>query len=176
MKLLASLLLSITCAAALAQPSTTQGMAGYVEFGDLAAVYGEPKVQINIGEKLLHFVAKMNQGNDKDAAQMFEKLKAVRVEVYKVNKNTGPAIEAVDKVAKKLQSHDWEPIVRVTDKRSHVRIFVKVNDKNVIDGLVMMAVVDNDEAVFINIIGQIDPAQVSKVTRALNLDVGIQTK
>ena len=39
----------------------------------------------------------------------------------------------------------------------------------------MMTVGDNDEAVFINIIGQIDPAQVSKVTRALNLDVGIQT-
>ena len=57
MKFLASLLLSITCVAALAQPSETKGMAGYVDFGDLASVYGEPKVQINIGEKLLHFVA-----------------------------------------------------------------------------------------------------------------------
>ena len=172
MKLLASLLLSITCFSAFAQPSTTKGMAGYVEFDDLAAVYGEPKVKINIGEKLLHFVASMNEGQDKEAAQMFEKLKAVRVEVYKVKENTGPAIAAADKVAKKLQSQDWEPIVMVTDEHSHVRIFVKVNNDNVIDGLVLMAVGDNDEAVFINIIGQIDPSQVAKVTKALNIDVG----
>ena len=64
---------------------------------------------------------------------MFEKLKAVRVEVYKVNNNTGPAIETVDKVAKKLQSKDWEPIVIVTDKHNRVRIFVKLNNDNVID-------------------------------------------
>ena len=156
MKLLASLLLSITCFSAFAQPSTTKGMAGYVEFDDLAAVYGEPKVKINIGEKLLHFVASMNEGQDKEA----------------VKKNTGPAIAAADKVAKKLQSQDWEPIVMVTDEHSHVRIFVKVNNDNVIDGLVLMAVGDNDEAVFINIIGQIDPSQVAKVTKALNIDVG----
>lgn len=172
MKILAGLLLSIACFSVLAQPSTTKGMAGYVEFDDLAAVYGEPKVRINIGEKLLHFVARMDQEQDKDTAQMFEKLKAVRVEVYKVNENTKPAIKAVDKVARKLQSQDWEPIVMVTDEHSHVRIFVKLNNDNMIDGLVMMAVGDNDEAVFINIIGQIDPSQVAKVTKALNIDVG----
>ena len=160
------------CFSALAQPSSTQGMAGYVEFDDLAAVYGQPKVKINIGEKLLHFVARMDRDQDKDTAEMFEKLKAVRVEVYKVNENTAPAIEVAEKVARKLQAQDWEPIVMVTDEHDHVRIFVKLNN-DVIDGLVLMAVGDNDEAVFINIIGQIDPAKVAKVTRALNIDVGM---
>lgn len=172
MKIFTSLLLSIMCFSALAQPSSTQGMAGYVEFDDLAAVYGQPKVKINIGEKLLHFVARMDRDQDKDTAEMFEKLKAVRVEVYKVNENTAPAIEVAEKVARKLQAQDWEPIVMVTDEHDHVRIFVKLNN-DVIDGLVLMAVGDNDEAVFINIIGQIDPAKVAKVTRALNIDVGM---
>ena len=172
MKFLATLLLSIACVSALAQPSSTKGMDGYVEFSDLSSVYGEPKVKINIGENLLHFVARMNQGQDKDTAEMFEKLKAVRVEVYKVDNNTGPAIEVVDKVAKKLQTQDWEPIVIVTDEHDHVRIFVKLKN-DVIDGLVLMAVGDHDEAVFINIIGQIDPSKVAKVTKALNIDVGM---
>jgi len=172
MKILASLLISIICFSALAQPSVTKGMPGYVEFGDLAKVYGEPKVRINIGEKLLHFVAKMDQDKDREAAEMFNKLKAVRVEVYKINENTGPAIDVVDKVTRELQARDWEPIVIVTDDNDRVRIFVKLNN-DVIDGLVLMAVGKNDEAVFINIIGEIDPAQVGKVTRALDIDVDI---
>jgi len=48
-----------------------------------------------------------------------------------------------------------------------------------IDGLVVMAVdengLDNDrgkpEAAFINIIGQIDPEQVGRITRRFNVDV-----
>ena len=50
-----------------------------------------------------------------------------------------------------------------------------------IDGLVIMAVdEENDdsnhgqpEAVFINIIGQLDPAQVGRVTNSLNIDVDV---
>ena len=173
MKLLAGLLLSITCFSTLAQPSETREMAGYVEFSDLSSVYGEPKVQINIGEKLLQFVAKMDQGKDREAAEMFSKLKAVRVEVYKVNNNTGPAIVMVDKLTRELQSRDWEPVVLVTEDNDRVRIFVKLNN-DVIDGLVLMSVGDDDEAVFINIIGQIDPSQIGKVTRALNIDIDMQ--
>lgn len=170
MKFLVSLLLSVACFTVTAQPSETREMAGYVEFSDLSSVYGEPKVRINIGEKLLHFVAKMNKENDREAAELFDKLKAVRVEVYKLNNNSGPANEVVDKVAGELQSHDWEPIVIVNDDKDRVRIFVKLND-DVIEGLVLMAVGDKDEAVFINIIGQIDPSQVAKVTRTLNINV-----
>ena len=175
MKLLASLLLSITCFTALAQPSETSGMPGYVEFSDLSSIYGEPKVQINIGEKLLHFVAKMDQEKDKEAAELFSKLKAVRVEVYNINNNTGPAIAMIDKVTRELQSRDWEPVVIVTDNNDRVRIFIKLNN-NVIDGLVLMTVGNDDEAVFINIIGQIDPSQVAKVTKTLNIDVDMLQK
>lgn len=173
MKVLISLLLSIVCISPLAQPSDTKGMDGYVEFADLSAAYGEPKVQIDLGEKLLRFVGKMDQ--DKEAAEIFNKLKAVRVEVYNVNQNTGPAIAVVDKVTAELRSRSWEPVVIVTEGKERVRIFVKLNDK-VIDGLVLMAVGDKDEAVFINIIGEIDPSQVAKVTKALNVDVDVKTK
>ena len=175
MKFLVGLLLSVSCLSVTAQPSETREMAGYVEFSDLSAVYGEPKVRINIGEKLLHFVAKMDQEQDKDTAEMLSKLKAVRVEVYKINNNTGPAIALIDKVTRNLQSRNWEPIVIVTDDNNRVRIFVKLNN-DVIDGLVLMSVGNDhndDEAVFINIIGQIDPSQVARVTKALNVNVNM---
>jgi len=175
MKVLTGFILSVLYMSPYAQPSDTKGMEGYVEFSDLSSVYGEPKVQINIGEKLLHFVGSMDQDKDKEAAELFNKLKAVRVEVYNINQNTGPAMALIDKVTAELRSRSWEPVVVVTDDKNRVRIFVKLNDK-VIDGLVLMAVGDKDEAVFINIIGEIDPSQVAKVTKALNVGVDVKTK
>ena len=174
MKILTSLFVSIICFTVNAQPSEIRDLAGYVEFGELSAVYGEPKVQINIGEKLLHFVGKMDQGKDQEAAEIFSKLKAVRVEVYRMNNNTAPAITLIDKVTAELQSRAWEPVVIVTEGKDRVRIFVQLNN-DVIDGLVLMAVGNNntDEVVFINIIGEIDPSKVAKVTRALDIDVDI---
>jgi hypothetical protein len=44
------------------------------------------------------------------------------------------------------------------------------------DGLVVM-VVENDsegEAVFINIVGEIDPEQISRVTDSLNIDIDLK--
>ena len=172
MKFLAGLLLLITCFTVSAQPSTTRGLAGYVEFGELSGVYGEPKVRINIGEKLLRFVAKMDRSKDPDTAEVLSNLKAVRVEVYRTNENTAPAVALVEKMTKELQSRDWEPVVIVSDKDDYVRILVKLSE-DVIDGLVVMAVGKDDEAVFINIIGEIDPAQAGKVTKALDIDVDI---
>jgi hypothetical protein len=154
-----------------AQTGEMKGLAGYVDFGDLASVYGEPKVRINIGKQLLQFVSWAAKDVEDESAQLFNKLDAVRIEVYNLNDNAGPAIDTINNVAKKLPPDNWEPIVTVNDGEDHVRIYAKAGD-NVMNGLVVM-VVDGQEAVFINIIGDIDPAQLGKVTNALDIDVNI---
>ena len=42
---------------AMAQQEELQELPGYVEFGELTSVYGEPKVMINIGGSLLKFMS-----------------------------------------------------------------------------------------------------------------------
>jgi len=47
------------------------------------------------------------------------------------------------------------------------------------DGLVVMVINSSEsrndrEAVFINIVGEIDPAQINKVTKSLNIDVDLK--
>ena len=47
------------------------------------------------------------------------------------------------------------------------------------DGLVVMVInnksdKDGREAVFINIVGEIDPAQINKVTKSLNIDIDLK--
>ena len=49
----------------------------------------------------------------------------------------------------------------------------------IMDGLVLMVVGNGDrkrpgkEAVFINVVGELDPALIGKVTKALNVDANI---
>ena len=55
-----------------------------------------------------------------------------------------------------------------------VQIFMKARDEKV-EGLTVMAV-NGEEAVFLNILGVIDPAQVGKVMDSLNVDVAVDTE
>lgn len=174
MKLLMGLVFFIISATATANAQTNnlKDLAGYVDFGELSSVYGEPKVRINIGKKLLWFVGLVAKHGDKDVAELLKKLDGVRVEVYKLDHNTDAAVNVVKDVSAQLQARDWEPIISIQEEDEQVRIYVKMSEEE-INGLVVMVVKPGDEAVFINIIGDIDPAQVGKVTQALDIDLDI---
>jgi hypothetical protein len=88
--------------------------------------------------------------------------------------NTQPALELISSVSKDIQSKGWMPIVSINEEYEKVRIFTKITNETM-DGLVVM-IIDNDqkgEAVFINIIGQIDPEKINQVTDSLNLNIDL---
>jgi len=125
---------------------------GYVDFANLDSVYGEPKVMVNLNKTMLGFISKINM-SDPDAAELISKLKAVRVQIYNMTANDKPALDLIAKVSK------------ITD--------------DIMDGLVVMVINNKEEkegreAVFINIVGEIDPAQINKVTESLNIDVDLK--
>ncbi len=68
-----------------------------------------------------------------------------------------------------LVNQDWEPIVQVRESGEEVQIFMKL-DAEIVQGLVVMAV-DGEEAVFINIIGMIDPAKLEQVMNQFDVSV-----
>lgn len=155
---------------AMAQQEELKALPGYVEFGELSSVYGEPKVMINIGGTILKFMSAATK-DDPVAAKLFKGLQGVRINVYSTAGQTGPAMEQLTKVKDILMNDDWEPIVQVKESDEEVQIFMKL-DGEAIQGLVVMAV-DGDEAVFINILGMIDPSQLSEVMEKFDVDVDL---
>ena len=150
---------------------------GYVDFANLDSVYGEPKVMVNLNKTMLGFISKINM-SDPEASELISKLKAVRVQIYNMTDNDQPALDLIAKVSKDIKNKDWLPIVSVNEKDEKVRVFTKITD-DVMDGLVVMVINNSDsresrEAVFINIVGEIDPAQINKVTKSLNIDVDLK--
>lgn len=156
---------------AMAQQEELQELPGYVEFGELTSVYGEPKVMINIGGSLLKFMSAATK-NDPEASELLQGLQGVRINVYSTEGQTGPALEQLTKVKSMLLDQDWEPIVQVKKTDEEVQIFMKL-DGEVVQGLVVMAV-DGDEAVFINIIGMIDPAKLEQVMDQFDVKVDLK--
>lgn len=150
---------------------------GYVDFANLDSEYGEPKVMVNLNKTMLGFISKMNM-SDPEASELISKLKAVRIQIYNMTDNDQPALDLIAKVSEDIKTKDWLPIVSVNEKDEKVRVFTKITD-DIMDGLVVMVINNSEErkereAVFINIVGEIDPAQINKVTESLNIDVDLK--
>lgn len=152
-----------------AQEDALKDLPGYIDFNELASVYGEPQVNIAIGGTLLNFVGAMAAKEDPELGPVFSQLKGVRVSTYATGGNAMTAIDELTSVKSDLQSANWMPVVQVNDDGEHVQIFLKLNGE-LIDGLVLMAV-DSEEAVFINVLGNIDPMQLSQVMANFDVDL-----
>jgi len=116
MRVLIVLLLFVSGCSVIAQTDEYGNNADYIDFGDLHAVYGGPKVQINIWRTLLRFVGLMAKDEDEEVAELLSKLEVVRVQVYELEENAEPAINMVEDIPKELHTMDWEPVVVVREE------------------------------------------------------------
>ena len=168
-KILVLGLTSMLALPAMAQEDALKAFPGYVDFGELSGIFGEPTVQISVGASLLSLVGSLSAKEDPEAAELFKRLNGVRVNVFE-NAEVGPeGVAFIKDVSSKLSDKGWESVVTVNSEEEQVRIFMKIND-DLVEGITVM-VVEATEAVFVNIIGNISPAELEKVMD--NFDVEI---
>lgn len=166
---LAAALGALLALPALAQEDSLKDLPGYVDFGELSRIFGEPTVQISIGESLLGLVGSLSAKEDPQAAELFRKLNGVRVNVFETQAMADGAVDYVRDISSQLSAVGWEPVVTVNSAEEQVRIFMKISGDKV-DGITVMALEDT-EAVFVNVIGDINPAELEKVMDNLDIDV-----
>lgn len=153
--------------------SALAGPAGYIDFADLGEAYGEAKVEINLHKALLNMVGSFSKSEDPEIAEILSGVESIKVRVFPLNGKPEKAMQTVEDVSKKIRKQDWEPLISVNEEKEKIRIFSKMTGE-VMDGLVVMVVSENGpgEAVFINIVGQIDPAKVSKLADSMDINLG----
>jgi hypothetical protein len=156
---------------AMAQEDELVDLPGYVDFGDLSATYGEPKITINLGGTMLNFVGMMSSSESPETSEMISKLKGIRVQIYSLDENVDAARDQFGKTKSGLKSSGWEPIVQVNEDDEQVLVYMKMIEGNM-EGMTVM-VVDEEEAVFVNVIGQLNPAELGKVMDSFDVDVDL---
>ncbi|MGD8358872.1 MAG: DUF4252 domain-containing protein [Lysobacterales bacterium] len=154
---------------AMAQEDALKDYPGYVDFGELGSLFGEPTVQIAVGQSLLNMLGSLSAEDDPEAAALFKKLNGVRVNVFETDALVEGAVDLVKQISSNLSSRGWESVVTVNSDDEQVRIFMKIADDHV-QGITVMAL-EEDEAVFVNIIGDLKPSELEKVMD--NFDVNI---
>ena len=154
----------------MAQEDSLMDYPGYVNFGELKAVFGEPTVQISVGQSLLGLVGSLSAEEDPEAAELFNRLDGVRVSVFETEAMADGAVDLVKNVSAELSDLGWESVVTVNSNDEQVRIFMKINQDQV-EGITVMAV-EETEAVFVNVIGSIDPKELGRVMDNFDIDLG----
>jgi len=170
-KFITGLFCTLLALPAMAQEDELKDLPGYVDFGDLSATYGDPKITINLGGTMLNFVSMMSSAESPETSELISKLKGIRVQIYSMDDDAGAAKNQFGKTKSGLKSSGWEPIVQINEDDEQVLVYMKMEDGNM-EGMTVM-VVDEEEAVFVNIIGQLNPAELGKVMESFDVDVDL---
>ena len=120
---------------------------------------------------MLNFVGMMSSSESPETSEMISKLKGIRVQIYTLDENADAARDQFGKTKSSLKSSGWEPIVQVNEDDEQVLVYMKMIEGHM-EGMTVM-VVDEEEAVFVNIIGQLNPAELGKVMDSFDVDVDL---
>ena len=125
---------------------------------------------------MLDFVGAMSSSESPETSEMISKLKGIRVQMFGTEDiegvvNLDAAKSQFNTVKNNLKSSGWEPIVQINEDDERVLVYMKMLNGNM-EGMTVM-VVDQEEAVFVNIIGQLNPAELSKVMDSFDVDVNV---
>jgi len=134
-------------------------------FDSIPGVSGEPHVQIDLGPALLGFAAEAARQSDPNAADMIAGLRGISVRVYEELSDAAAVQSFVDRTSQSLEQSGWERVVFVQEGDEKVRVHALVENQQV-TGMTVM-VLGSSEAVFINIDGRIDPAQLGRVAAGM---------
>ena len=168
--LLTLLLTSLGVGAASAQ--ALDGVPGYVDFGDLTGVTGaEPAVEISLGQALLAFISAAAREEDPELADALGRLRSIRLNVFQLDAQSLPnARKRAAEIAGRLEADRWDPAVSVRSEDSTIHMYMKT-DGDRVAGMTVMMVGQDGEAVFMNIVGEIDPAQLGRVAARFGVDL-----
>jgi hypothetical protein len=168
------MLAPLTFAVALATASVAHAVEpGYVDFGRVARSEKGQCVDITLGSGVLKLASFFVKHEEPEAAAMLRSISKVRVNVIGLDdSNRSAATERMTAVRSDLVRQGWEQIVTVQGKRDEdVAIFLKQRDGEIVEGIVVTVMDERkNEAVFINVVGNIKAEQLGELGGRLHID------
>lgn len=164
----------VTSAGVAAQDNAIRNHPGFFDFDVIpASIQIEPNVEINIKGALLRLAAEATTREDPELAEMLGKLKLIRVFTYEndgwTDEQRGQFTGIARRIGGQLEEKGWDIVARVRDEDEQVFVYLR-EIEDLFEGMVVM-VVEAEEAVFVNITGTIDPAQVGRIGSRFDIDV-----
>ena len=170
-KLIALLGTSIALVAAPLQAAdAVESNPGYINFEKYVGMHAEEsKVEVQLKGPLLRLAASIVEAQNEDVSNLISSVELVRVHVYEVTEdNREQFAESVANIAENLKSQNWEQLVTVKDGDENVAVFANMPSEEAIAGIVV-SVASGDEAVFINVVGNVAIEALADLGKQLNI-------
>jgi hypothetical protein len=161
-----------TLAVAFALPGFAASNPGEVDFGSMPSAKGREFVEVNLQSNLISLAAKIVRKQEPEVAELLSNIKRVRVNVVGLDdSNRGTVDEKMQAVRADLESRGWTQVVTVrSENGENVNIHIKTGENDVIQGLVVTVIDSGREAVFVNIVGNIDPDKIAEIANRLDIE------
>ncbi|HUG12813.1 MAG TPA: DUF4252 domain-containing protein [Opitutaceae bacterium] len=166
------LLTVATLAVAFAIPGFAAKDPGQVDFGTMPSAAGRQFVEVNLQPNLISLAAKIVSKQEPQVAELLRNIKHVRVNVVGLDDtNRGTVDQKMQAVRADLESRGWSPVVTVRDEGGeNVNVHIKTGENDVIQGLVVTVIGNDNEAVFVNIVGEINPDQIAEIANRFDIE------
>ncbi len=119
---------------------------------------------INLTQSMIGLASKFIGENDVDAKNLLESVKGVKLLIAET---TNSKLKSDANIL--IKGGNYEELMKIKDGDDNISIMVQENGDIIKEIIVMVDSVD--EFVFINLNGNIDPQQVGKVLKTLNIKV-----
>jgi hypothetical protein len=146
---------------------------GAIDIGQLIPSAKGEFVEVNLSSAMLKFAARIAARQEPEAAEMLRNLKSIRVNVVGLDDtNREATVGQIEGVRRKLESQGWTKMVTVRERNGgdNVDVHVKQRGEEAIDGLVVTVLDRKGEAVFVNIVGQINADQIAQLADKFNIE------
>ncbi len=162
-----SLGLTILILVACSNSGSIKSHAGYADIDYPKFWQAKEETSFSIGPGLLKLAGwAMSQEEDSDKAEkeLIKNLKSVRIKTYRLEGEQLVGVtEKIRLTAAELENQGWMNIISVVEENSRTSILLK-QEENLIQGLVILTA-DVEEAVFINLVGQINLETLMELAR-----------
>lgn len=145
-----------TCSLAFAQD--------YFDFGDIPGVPDEPAVQVDLDPALIGLASSTARAENPAAAELLSGIEGIRVRVYRSLEDVDAVAGFIDELEARLERDDWRRAVSVQDD-SRVRVYIR-GDEAFVTGVTAM-IVNDREAVFVNVAGSVSAQQLAQSMSAM---------
>lgn len=145
---------------------------GYADLGSLGAFDVDNTLTLSIGPTLLRFAAAHTE-DDPETRALLRGLDGVRIRLYEIDGDADRVAQRVDRMGARLRADGWEPVALVQDAGETVHMLLKAvgeGEDQRIAGLTVL-VADREEAVVVNVMGELRPELFSETMVALDVDV-----
>ena len=143
---------------------------GYVDLTNMNDLLGqEPEKEINIHGAMLRLVTAAARRDDPELAELLTTVRGIYVRSFDLrNLNFDDVSGHVSSLGNNLEETGWDAFLKVRERDEHVQMYVRIVDDE-IAGVVLMTVDRyKDETVFLNIVGEVDPDQLSRISDTFN--------